>query len=94
MKPIKQIVYLPTNKQCEYSLAYWDKRDWSYQVEKDEKGEDISLKPQEGYFFIQEQLNQLLREAFEAGQDSKEDEINGDGETSFEEFINDKIKLT
>lgn len=59
MKPkLKQTVYLPVNEQYEYSLAYWDKRDRSYQIEKDKNGEDISLKEQEGYFFTPEELNE------------------------------------
>ena len=37
MKPIKQTVYLPVNEQYEYSLAYWDKRDRSYQIKKDKR---------------------------------------------------------
>ena len=86
-KLTKQKAYLPVEEDYGIYLA-------EFSGYPDGYSNIGNLKEVEAFVLTSEQLNQLIREAFEAGQDSKEDEINGDGETSFEEFINDKIKIT
>lgn len=101
--PTKQTVYLPVKEQYEYSLAYWDKRDRSYQIEKDKNGKDIFLKEENGYFFTPEQLNQLLsdviKDTLDTAAEKAEDwdsfhsTVNKESITStFEETFN-KFKL-
>jgi hypothetical protein len=75
MKPIKQTVYLPVNikdelpqgsgfyKTEEEGTSFFQRGDktwWNNDVHGKKRFPEHWLKPQEGYFFTQEQLNQFI----------------------------------